>query len=100
VSLRSFSAGLSLFGKRKPLFLKAKPVSLSLGTPLWQKLQFLPVCLAKLGVASAFDMASINATAMGAATKALACAMVLNLRRPGLADERPCTLSSPGLEAA
>jgi hypothetical protein len=100
VSLRPFSAGLSLFGKRNPLFLKAKPVSLSLGAPLWQKLQFRPVCLAKLGVASAFGVANINAAAMGAATKALARAMDLNLRRLGLADEHPCTIFSPGLEAA
>ena len=98
MSLRSSSAGLLLFGKRNPLFLNATPVSLSLGTPRWQKLQFRPVCLAKLGVASAFGVASINAATMGAATKALARAIDLSLRRPGLADERPCTLSSPGLE--
>ena len=52
---------LSLSGKIKPLFLKAKPVSFSRGGPLWQKLQFRPVCLANLGVASAFGVRKANA---------------------------------------
>jgi hypothetical protein len=47
VSSWSLSEGLLLSGKAKPLFLKARPVSLSLGTSLWQKLQVFPVCLAK-----------------------------------------------------
>ena len=76
----SLLEGSLLSGKTKPLFLKAKPVSLSLGTPLWQKLQFRPVCLAKLGVASAFGAGKMNAKAIGAATKAPANAMDLSLR--------------------
>jgi hypothetical protein len=79
-SLPSLLAGLLPSGNRKPLFLKAKPVSLSLGTPLWQKLQLRPVCLAKRGVASAFGAGNINAKLMGAATKAPPSAMDLNPR--------------------
>jgi hypothetical protein len=81
------SGALLLSGKTKPLFLKAKPVSFSLGTPAWQKLQFRPVCLAKIGVASAFSVANINAKAMGAATKAPPIGIDVNLRRPWSAKQ-------------
>jgi hypothetical protein len=92
VSFWPLSAGSSLWGKRKPWFLKATPISLSLGTPLWQKLHLLPVCLAKLGVASAFGAGTISANAIGAATRAPASAMDLSLRRPLLAVRRPNTI--------
>ena len=74
-------AGALLSGKMKPLFLKAKPVSLSRGAPLWQKLQFRRVCLAKLGVAPAFGVGKISAEAMSATTRAPADAMGLSLRK-------------------
>jgi hypothetical protein len=75
----SLLEGLSPSGKWKPLFLKAWPDSLSLGTPVWQKLQLRPVCLAKSGVASAFGAGTVNAKAMGAATRAPTRATDLNL---------------------
>jgi hypothetical protein len=86
MSLWSALGGSLLSGKRKPLFLKARPVSLSLGTPVWQKLQLRPVCLAKLGVASAFGVGNINAKAMGAAAKAPPSAKDLNRGRSSLAE--------------
>jgi hypothetical protein len=83
---------LSLSGKVKPLFLKAMPVSFSLGTPLWQKLHGRPICLAKLGLASALGMRSINAKAKGVAAKALRSAMDFSLRRASLAEQRASTI--------
>jgi hypothetical protein len=89
--------GVALSGKAKPLFLKAKPVSLSLGTPLWQKLQGRPVCLAKLGVASAFGVGKINAKAIAAANTALPSAMDLNLREPLAAEQCMARLAKRSL---
>jgi hypothetical protein len=79
--LWSLSGASSLSGNRKPLFLKAMPVSFSLGAPLWQTLQLRPVCLAKLGVASAFSVEDINAKLRSVAAKAAPSAMDLRVRK-------------------
>ena len=77
-----------LSGSKKSLFLKATPASFSLGGPLWQKLQALPVCLANAGVASAFDVARMKVKARGVADSAFRLATDLTLETPLLAEPR------------